>query len=157
MESRWYSSWYISMNIPPRKEGHYAYYWRVDGKVCLLIGVRSLPPLSSCKNLPPSTWHALGMFKFTIVFAGALQWVKSMVGKMWGWIWLFSHPRPLILRGPPPLGITLHVRKISNLYFIFENASLDNQGTLHFCKIPKFEIFLYLGEGKPHFWHFLDS
>jgi hypothetical protein len=50
-----------------------------DGKVCLLIGVRSLQPLSSCKNLPPSTLHALGMLKFMIVFA----W-RFMMGKVHG-------------------------------------------------------------------------
>jgi hypothetical protein len=28
---------------------------------------------------------------------------------MWGQTWLLPHPRPLILRMPPPQGITLHI------------------------------------------------
>ncbi len=36
----------IAMNFPPRNwKGYYAYCSRVGGKLCLLISVRTLPPI----------------------------------------------------------------------------------------------------------------
>jgi len=52
------------MNFPPRNwEGYYAYSSRVGGKLCLLIGVRTLPLLSRHKNPPihrPLDLHRFG-------------------------------------------------------------------------------------------------
>jgi len=44
----------ISMNFPPRNcEGYYAYSSRVGEKLCILIGVRTLPLLRSRQKYPP--------------------------------------------------------------------------------------------------------
>jgi hypothetical protein len=54
----------IFINFPPQNwEGYYAYSSRIGGKLCLLIGVRTLPLLRSRQNPPihmPHDWHRFG-------------------------------------------------------------------------------------------------
>jgi hypothetical protein len=54
----------ISMNIPPKNwEGCYASSSRVGGKLCLLVGVRTIPLLKSWHNTPRThTLHDLSRF-----------------------------------------------------------------------------------------------
>jgi hypothetical protein len=60
----------ISMNIPLRKEERpdiYAYFLRVGGKLCLLIGVNSLLFLRSrCKNPALPTPPHLPMYFYAL-------------------------------------------------------------------------------------------
>jgi hypothetical protein len=61
-----------SMNIPPRKEERpdiYAYFLRVGGKLCLLIGVNSLLFLRSrSKNPALPTPHHLPLHFYALCF-----------------------------------------------------------------------------------------
>ncbi len=74
----------IFMNFPPRNwEGNYAYSSRVGGKLCLLIGVRTLPLLSRHKN--PPIHRPLELHRFGSWYIFALCFTK---GKAHGW-WTF--------------------------------------------------------------------
>jgi hypothetical protein len=64
----------ISINLPPRNwEGYYTYSSRMGGKLCLLIGVTTLPLLRSRhKNRPihkPHDLHRWFMINFASCFA----------------------------------------------------------------------------------------
>ncbi len=68
--------------LPRNWEGYYIYSSRVGVKLCLLIGVRTLP------------FIRLVIYIDLVHDKFGLAWVGDN-SKMWGQTWLSPHPRPL--------------------------------------------------------------
>ncbi len=117
------------MLTPQGREENYAYSSRVRGKICLLIGVRTLPLLKSTPNNPPNHIHLviyIGVWYFASCF---------MIGKAHG-CGTFPKCRVelLVLGGP---FLILRIPRILGLY--------PTHTTYSCCGIQQFKISTYPG------------
>jgi hypothetical protein len=64
---------------------------------------------------------------------------------------------PLFWEGPHPKAIPYMSERFQIYSLYLKMPPLTIAVPYNFCKIPEYEIVLYVGEGKLLFWHFLDS